>query len=140
MTVGEYEEDIRAIDQTVNLINMMSDARISKVVSVDYFDDDSKIGKYKVNLPIYELGLASILVNRTTHEVIGLYGKLAEFEDNKDILVGAKLDIATECIIIEVIRKDGTILKSIPTGKNVNCYCAIYEGFVRIGNDKYELN
>ena len=139
MDVNEHKEDIQAIREAVNLLNMIVDTGINKVVAVSYLDIAGGIGVYKTNIKEYTLGIASILVNRITHEVYGFYGKILSIPD-EDILIGIKLDLATNTIVIEVIGSNGTVIKSITTDKNINSYCSIDRDFVTIGSDKYTLN
>lgn len=78
-------------------------------------------------------------MNRNSHKVIGLYGKLL-ISGDKSKIIGTKLDMATECITIEVLNKSGTVIKSINTNKNINTFCMISDDFVTIGDDKFILN
>lgn len=137
MDVNEHKEDIQAIREAVNLLNMIVDTGINKVVA--FIDIAGDIGVYKTDIKQYTLGIASILVNRRTHEVYGFYGKIISIPD-ENILIGAKLDLATNTIVIEVIDSNGTVIKSITTDKNINSYCSIDRDFVTIGSDKYTLN
>lgn len=136
INVEDYSKDIRAVEEEINLLNMVTEAQIGKFSKVDYL---SEIGKYKVNVPNYRMGLASILVNRNNHKVIGLYGELFISRD-KSKIIGIKLDMATEYIIIEVLNKSGTVLKSINTNKNINTFCSLDEEYITVGKDKYILN
>lgn len=72
INVEDYSKDIKAVEEEINLLNMITEAKIDRFSKVDYL---SEIGKYKVNVSNYRMGLAEILVNRNNHKVIGLYGK-----------------------------------------------------------------
>lgn len=135
INVEDYSKDIKAVEEEINLLNMITEAQIDRFLKVDYL---SEIGKYKVNVPNYRMGLASILVNRNNHKVIGLYGELFISKD-KSKIIGIKLNMATECIIIELIDKNGTLLKSINTNKNINTFCSFDGEYIIIGKDKYML-
>ena len=136
INVEDYTGDIKAVEEEINLLNMVTEAKIDRFSKVDYL---SEIGKYKVNVPNYKMGLASILVNRNNHKVIGLYGEIFISRD-KSKIIGIKLDMATEYIIIEVLNKSGTVLKSINTNKNINTFCSFDGEYIMIGKDKYILN
>lgn len=136
INVEDYSKDIKAVEEEINLLNMITEAKIDRFSKVDYL---SEIGKYKVNVSNYRMGLAEILVNRNNHKVIGLYGKTLVSGD-KSKIIGTKLNMATECIIIEVLNKSGTVIKSINTNKNINTFCMISDDFVTIGDDKFVLN
>lgn len=132
------DEDIKAIREYVNILNMVADAKITRVIASDYIDAAGGLGIYKANVPVYEMGLVSILVNSNTHNVLGFYGKIFKTLDNG--IIGTRLDLASETIIIDIIDSEGIIDRSINTGKGLNSYCVINEDSVIIGGSNFRVN
>ena len=139
INVESYTEDIKAIRETVNLMNMVVEADIKKVVAVDYLNAAGGIGVYKVDIASYNMGLVNILVNSNKHEVIGFFSKFI-IPKNTQRIIGIKLDLAKELCSIEVIDSDGTIIKSIDTGMSMNSYTNLTKDAVTIGNKEFILN
>lgn len=52
INVEDYSEDIKAVEEEINLLNMVTEAQIDKFSKVDYL---SEIGKYKVNVSNYRM-------------------------------------------------------------------------------------
>lgn len=134
--MSEVDEDKLVVETEVNLINMVYDTCINKFTNVNYTE---YIGRYKVNIPQYKLGLAEILVNKSNHSVIGLYGKIAKLKDS-DKIIGIKLDLVTNKITIDMIDVYGKLLKSVNTKHDINKHCDIKDASVTIGNDTFELS
>ncbi len=134
--MSDVDKDRLAVETEVNLINMVYDTYVNKLTNVNYTE---YIGRYKVNIPQYKLGLAEILVNKSNHSVIGLYGKIAKLEDS-DKIIGIKLDLATNKITIDMIDMYGKLLESVNTEHDINKHCDIKDTSVIIGNDTFELS
>lgn len=139
INVEDYTEDIKAIRETVNLMNMVFESDIKKVVAVDYLNAAGGVGVYKVGIPAYRMGLVNILVNRNNHKVIGLYGKFIVTNETQQF-IGIKLDLATELAVIEVINNDGTVVESIYTGIDMNSYANLTKDSVTIGGKDFIIN
>ena len=139
INVENYTEDIKAIRETVNLANMVFESDIKKVVAVDYLNAAGGVGVYKVNLPSYKMGLVNILVNRNSHEVLGFFSKFI-VPKNTQRIIGAKLDLAKELYVIEVIDSDGTVLKRIDTEVDMNSYVNLTKDVATIGGRDFIIN
>ena len=139
INVENYTEDIKAIRETVNLANMVFESDIKKVVAVDYLNAAGGVGVYKVNLPSYKMGLVNILVNRNSHEVLGFFSKFI-VQKNTQRIIGAKLDLAKELYVIEVIDSDGTVLKRIDTEVGMNSYVNLTKDVATIGGRDFIIN
>ena len=134
--MNDNDKDALAVESEINLLNMVYDIHINKFASIEYTE---YIGRYKLNIPQYKLGIAELLVNKTNHNVIGLYGKITRLV-NTGKIIGIKLDLAKDNIIIDIIDRYGTVLKSIDTGYNINKYCEITSTYVLVGSTTFNLN
>lgn len=131
--MSNNDEDILAVESEINLLNMVYNTHINRFTNIEYTE---YIGRYKLNIPQYKLGIAELLVNRTSHKTIGLYGKIKKFK-SMDKIIGIKLDLAKNRIIIDIIDNYGTVLKSIDTDYNINKYCEITSTYVMIDSNTF---
>lgn len=133
-----FIDDIQAIREFINLMNMMISARVNKVVAAGDIYKPCHIGVYKTDLALYNNGLANILVNRDTHEVYGFYSKICLDELN-NVLICAKLDVAKDEFVIDIINSNGKVFKSIDTGETFSACPLVRVDSIEIGGKLYNF-